>query len=322
MLACPTVAEASSALTVVGAKSDATLERIADGSVSFSGRDSIEARSFRFNFLPGAEQGPDTWYLIRLDLSVSFAPNTGPGSVLVSGFTRGQAGAQVEFYPGRDDDGDPIVDWGSVDLIRGQAAGRSHGTEVHLHYANYLPFRGVRPGPTALTLQVERFGRARVAEVKVGPASGIYATAASPVELSLRADIPDEGVLTAGRASRLEVEVSNESTRVARNVTVSLRPQSAHMFLDGPAQRTIQRLEGTTTTHFTLGRTRPGTLRVQVTAAAPNGSEALAVVESEVVPDGGGENDFKPWIALAIAAVALAGVAAFIRSRKKEGAKS
>lgn len=301
-----------------------TLAELAGGDISLSGDRAVDARSFGFNFPLDAEQGPDTWYLIRLDASVTFAPHSGPGSVLISGFSRGQAGAQVEFFPGRTESGKAFVTWGSVDLIRGQAEGRSSGSEASVRYRNYLPFKGVEPGPANLTFQLERLGEAEVTEVRIGPASGIYATPAGPVELKLEAHTPDAGVLTTGEPTRLEVEVTNTSPRRAREVVISLQPQASHMFVDGPALRRVKDLEGSRTVEFTIGRSRPGTLRVKAVAAAANGAEALSVLEAEVDDrDAGGEGP-GPWLAVGFTAAALGGVAAAAlnRRRKQGGVKS
>lgn len=321
LLAClPSAADAASAPIVTGSHGSVTLDQIAGGNSSFTSEHRIEARSYEFHFPPHAAQGPDIWYLIRLDVSIVFASGAESGSVLVSGFTDDQAAAQVEFYPGRDKRGRPVVRWDSIDLIRGSSAGRRHGEEARVHYVNYLQFKGVRPGSSTLTFQVERFGGARTSEVRIGPSSGVYATPAGPVELKLSADFPDEGVLAVGEPAQLEVDVANKSPRVAENVTVTVRPQSSHLFIDGLAQRTIERIDGAATTHFTIGRTRPGRLRVKVLAAAPNGSEALAVIESEVTDDGDGR-EFTQWIALAIGAIAITGGAALVRRRKVRGTK-
>lgn len=315
-------ASASPAPVVVDADGGVSLSRVTGGGISFPVARGAEARSFPFTFAPGADQGPDTWYLIRLDVSVAFEPDAKAGSVLVSGFSRGQAGAQVEFYPGQTKGGKPTVNWASVDLIRGQAEGRSRGRKAQVHYLNYLPFAGVHPGPSTLTFQVERFGGARVSEVKIGPASGVYATEQSPVELEVAADIPDEEVVDAGEPTRLEVEVTNTSARVAHDVAVTVMPQASHMFVEGPARRTIKRLQGTETASFTIGRTRPGKLRVKASASAPNGAEGLAVVEAQVAEGTDEEKSFVPWIGLAAAAIAIAASAVLFRRRKSKGEKS
>lgn len=315
-------AEAAPLSVVAGDNGKATLAEVAGGGITFSGERDAESRSFRFNFPSGADQGPDTWYLIRLDASVSFEPGANSGSALLSGFSRGQAGAQVEFYPGQTKEGRPFVSWGSVDLIRGQAEGRSRGHQARVHYLNYLPYSGVRPGPASLTFQVESFGGARVSEIRIGPASGIYATPVAPVELKLSADIPDEEVLSAGKPARLEVEVTNTSARPAEDVVVALSPQASHMFVEGPTQRTIERLRGSRTVEFNVGRTRPGALRVQVGAVAPNGAEALNVIEAQVAAGREDEKSPKPWIALGVAALAVAGAIPLLRSRKQKGEKS
>lgn len=321
VLAVPAAA-ASPVPIVAGPEGRVRLAELAGGGISLPGARAAEARSFRFNFpLGSTSQGPDTWYLIRLDVSVAFEPGSSSGSVLISGFSRGQAGAQVEFYPGRTKRGRPFVRWESVDLIRGQAAGASRGHEARVRYLNYLPYAGVRPGPATLTLQLERLGGAEVSEVRIGAASGVYATPAGPVELKLDASIPDRQTLATGEPARLEVEVSNTSTRPAEDVVVALMPQTGHMFVDGTPRRTIKSLEGSETVEFTVGRSRPGTLRVKAIAGAPNGAEAQTVLEAEV--GGGDEGEgFRPWIVLALAAAAGLGAMALTRRPKQKERKS
>jgi hypothetical protein len=312
LAAHPSSAVPAAPLQVPESAGSVTLGELSGTSVILDPKPETASQSFELRMPEGATQGPDTWYLIRLDVSLTFSPDTPPGSVLVSAFVNGQATAQVEFYAERGSRGRPVTRWNSGDYIHGPNEGRFRGRTGHVQYANYLPFGGVRPGLADFTVEAERFGGAKAEEIEIGPSSGIYATEVGPVDLEVTADLSDDE-LRIGESSRLEVEVTNRSSRVAKDVQVVVLPQSKHLFVDGPNERSIAAVDGSARTEFTIGRNRAGKLRVGVVAVASNGSEASTSVEAQVWDQGGGA----PWWAVVAAAVlGLCGVAAARRARK------
>jgi hypothetical protein len=317
LVICAPPAAAAPAPVVSGSHGTVTLDRIAGGGISLDPRRSSEMRSFEFRFPPGAQQGPRTWYTIHLDVAVTFTAGTGPGSVLVSASTNGAAAAQVEFYPARSLGGDPFTTWDSVDIFNGDRRGRVKGHRAHVSYENVLQFSGVKAGLSILTFEAEHFGEADVAAIEIGPKSGVYATLDGPVELDIDGGFA-QGSLDVGEAGDLAVKVSNTSPRPTRDVEVKVQPHSDRLFVKGPVARHIDELDGATTVHFTVGRTKPGRLGVLAKAITPNGEEASAVLSTEVQPRESGA----PWtIAAVIALLAVVGAALIRHHNQQEAGK-
>lgn len=308
---------------VVGSGSPATLRNLGEGPVSLAGSGETASHQSRFFYPPGADQGPDTWYLIRLDATVTLESPPKSGSVLLSGFSRGQAGAQVEFYSARDRKGKPVVRWESVDLIRGQASGVSKGPTARVSYRNYLPYAGVTPGPANLTFQIESFGGARAPQVRIGPRSGIYETHVAPVELKLDARA-GEKPLSPGEPVELKVTVTNKSARPAHGVGIGLEPGAPGMFVKGGSKRMIGRIGGNEshTATFTVGRTTSGPLRLGIAAAAASGAEAQTRFQAPVAIQAERNGGSGPWLAAALVALAGACAAAAAFACRKTGGRS
>lgn len=314
----PAAGVTSTAPPLVALGSPATLQRLGGGSLSLGGSDGPASYQSHFVFPPGADWGPDTWYLIRLEATVELAPDSGPGSLVLSGFSRGQAGAQVEFTSSPSSAGEQRLYWESVDMIHGQRSGASESSTAHISYRNFLPYKGVAPGAATLAFQLERFGSIRASEVKIGSASGIYATQAGPVELKLDASAAEE-VLSAGEPAEVKVRVTNVSARPALGVSLAIQPGASQMFIDGSPQRTIERIAGnqSATATFTVGRTTPGQMRLGAVATTPSGVEAQTRLSADVSAPAREDGGAGPWLAAALAALAAAGVGALARAHKR-----
>lgn len=308
-------AEAAAVPLVSGSNGSVTVRQLAGKAVVMPARKVLEERSFKFRFPPGAAQGPDTWYLLRMDATVVFAPGSPPGSVVVSGYTGRYAGAQVEFFAERHKGGGTGTSWSTVDLLKGSSEGRSKGRRAHISYRNFAQIRGVEPGLSVLTFEVERFGKARVQSVEIGPESGVYATPAGPVELEVGGGFADDE-LAVGETGELIVEVSNKSPRIEEDIEVTVQPRSDRLFVKGPAQQKIERLDGSAELRFAVGRSQPGELKVVATAVAPNENEAQAVLSAEVGDDEGAK---WMWLALLGLGALTAGAAAAWRRWRTRG---
>lgn len=311
----PVASNANPVPIVAGSSGKVTLDQLAGGGITLPSDRQVESRSFQFRMPPGAKQGSDVWYTIHLDVSAAFMPGAGLGSVLVSGSTNGMAAAQVQFYAERDPNGQRITSWDSVDVFHGAGAGHVKGRHARVKYANVLQVSGVKPGLNTLTLEAETFGGAEVASIEIGSSSGVYATTAAPVNLKVDGEL-SENRLDVGETGDLAVEVSSGTSRTMRDVRVAVLPRSNHLFIDGPASRRIEKLDGSATTHFTVGRTRPGELKVSVIAASSSGSEASAFIEADI----GKADDGLPWLLwLGLGIGALAVGSALLASRRKQG---
>jgi hypothetical protein len=269
----PASAAPSPALT--GSHESVTLEELNGTSLSLSPKGSASER-FAFLLPEGVTQGPDTWYLLRMNVTVTFGSSGGHGSVLVGASTNGRAAAQVEFYPERNRSGRSRVSWDTADLIHGAYDGRAGGRSARVEFVNYLQFKGVMGGANTLTFEAETFGRTDVQDIEIGPASGVYATPIGPPGLVMEANFSDDE-LRVGEPGALEVKVSNLHGRPVKDVVVELQPRSPHLFTKGPVSAAIPRVDGTAVRRFQLGTTQPGSIRVMALAEHRSGANAQAV---------------------------------------------
>lgn len=284
------VADTVAASTSAPAKGQlVVLGDLVGGGVSLPTEPRVAKRTFEFGNPENIKQGNGQWYLLRMDATVSFAPQTKRGSVILSGFTNGRAAAQVEFSTRPGPDGSVTTSWNAVDFIQGPNKGSAAGRSVHLSYKNFLQFAGMRLGRNRLTFQLERFGRAKLAKVTIGKRSGVYVASAGPVELALDGAFP-AGPPTVGEPTDVLVTVTNTGPRLARDVRVALMPESSHLIADGPMKRDLGDVRKSRTVRFVVRRTRPGPLRVKALVSARNGSKAHAIFSEAVTgpEDGNG----------------------------------
>lgn len=287
---------ASADVVVEGDHGSATVGEILGKPATFRAEERVERKSFQYYMPSGAKQGPDTWYTLRLTATVTFARDSGPGSVLISGSTNGRAGAQIEFYARRDRRGRPRTNWESVDIIDGNRWGQVSGPSATVQYENFLQLSGVQPELNRLSFETETFGAAEVESVTIRPASGVYATPDGPAEPQVIGTFVDDS-LEVGESGQLDLTVSSSNSRNLEDVEVSVRPRSPRLFIGGSPIRRVSRLtEEGTTANFSIGRSSPGKLRVLVTAVATNGAKASTLVSAEVSE---AKSDDLPWSVLA-----------------------
>lgn len=311
------MANATPAPLVNGSHGNVTLQELSGTGLVLKPGTDTAIQIFDFEMPEGATQGPDIWYMVRLDVSVTFSSAMPKGSVLISESVNGHSSAQVEFFPEEDKNGNREVSWSSADLIRGSYGGRTRGRTARMTATNYLIPEAVKGGLNQLGFQAKALGGADVAKVEIAPSSSVYATPLGWVELDVEAHFEER--LRVGEEGQLEVEVSNASLRPARSVAVILQPLSSDLFLDGPIGVAIKDLKGTETRNFTVGRTKPGELRVAVLVADASSGEAAKVVVNEKVMagDGGLTN---PWrLALALTLLGLLAGAMTMQRRREAG---
>jgi hypothetical protein len=273
-----------------GERDRVTVGEVTGTGLSLTPTNGIAGQILRFIAPAGAKQGPDTWFMLRMTATATFAPAAGDGgSVLLSALTNGKAAAQIEFYPERDGTGSRTVAWESADLIHGSTDGRQHGRSARVEFENYLQLRGIHGGENQLVLQAERFGGAAVESVVIEPSSGVYMTPVGPVSLSVDAEFTDDSV-SVGEPTELQVQVVNHSPRDAKNVEVTVAPQSPHLFTESGVSRKVSRLDRVATSRFVVGSSKPGTMRIGIRAEdalgnAANGFASTRVDASERASD-------------------------------------
>lgn len=133
-----------------------------------------------FAFPPGAEQGPDNWYLLNFHFEVEIGADS-DGIALVSAATNDRSAAQVQFetHPGQS------VKYSSLSLIAGRTESTSESRVVDVRFSNYLQQQGVAPGPAQFSVSLEQIGGARISRVTLFSDTSFEATRSSPFSLSL-----------------------------------------------------------------------------------------------------------------------------------------
>lgn len=162
-----------------------------------------------------ASQGPQNWYVLRLHLRLTLAPDSGPGTVDVSATTDQATCALISFRAGDA----RRIDWTGVGIVDGVTRGSSRSGVVELRYANYLQRSGVKSGRNDLDFQLAQHGKVHVAELRIFDDSGIEYTPLSPANVRLVARaVPSVRV---GQTIVVRFTLRNVGERVARSIRVA-----------------------------------------------------------------------------------------------------
>jgi hypothetical protein len=157
--------------------------------------------------------------VIHVHFRITFADDSGSGFVLLSANTNGWASYQAKFYPAIED-GVLTVPWATLDLIDGLHKGVAAGRTVEYRSANYMQFRGIRPGVSSLNFQLEQFDQARVAALRIVADSGIELTRLGYGRMGLRFTVTPP-IIHTGESFDVRYELRHISGRILRNVSLA-----------------------------------------------------------------------------------------------------
>jgi hypothetical protein len=273
--------------------------------------------SLPYRLPAGARQGPDHWYLIHLHFIIIFAPASGPGRAYVIGLTNDHAAAQIQFRQRRPHrHGTPRIAWNSLDLIRGEVKRVTSSRMIEVDFKNYVQLDGVRPGANSLEIVLERFGRLRVASLRVLPDSGIILTGRGPPDLAIRATSPSQEVLT-GDTFEVRFVVRNDGGRAARDVGVAVQTPPNGISVVGASTRGLGRVGSSdgTSGGFHLRAERAGDYRLELQAVG--GAQFTGTTIGVAV---GGAQQSSEWGMLRIGAgsiLMLGGAIALFAARRR-----
>ncbi|HYZ78249.1 MAG TPA: hypothetical protein VE596_12830 [Gaiellaceae bacterium] len=152
-----------------------TLRRLGYGDLDLPVDAPKTTASASFRLPASARQGNGHWYVMHVHFRLLFAPDTGPGFVLLSANTNGWASYQVKFYPALGN-GVLRIPWATLDLINGLQKHVAKTPKIEFKSANYMQYRGIRPGLSTWNFQLEQFGQAKVAAVRIFQDSAIELT--------------------------------------------------------------------------------------------------------------------------------------------------
>jgi len=203
--------------------SSVTLGDVGSEAITVSARGARTERHLLTYRLPSdARQGPEVWYLVRLDFRVAFRSTSREGGFAwISAATNGRVCAQVKFRVGPAKQGHRTLTWSSYDLIRGSQSKELIGRRARVHFVNYLQKGGVRGGTNRLTLTLLQTPGTGLAEVRVLPTTGVAATSASPYRLSFEVR-PPTSLVRCGDRFTLPFELASRDGRPVKNVAVEV----------------------------------------------------------------------------------------------------
>lgn len=178
-----------------------------------------------FALPPRASQGPQNWYVLRLHLRLTLAPDSGPGTIDVSATTDQATCALISFRVGVA----RRVDWTGVGIVDGVTRGSSRTGTAELRYANYLQRSGVKAGRNDLDFQLAQHGKVHVAELRIFDDSGIEYTPLAPANVRLDAHVAP--TVRVGRTIVVRFVLRNVGERAARNIRVAASYPRARLTL-------------------------------------------------------------------------------------------
>jgi hypothetical protein len=229
----------------------------------------------RFRLPPGAHQGPERWYRVRLVCRVQLDPRAGAGFGYVNARVTSRVSASAEFETSRNR-GRLLTRWNTVTV----AGERRHATSrliIAVDFANYVQTRAIIPGVHQLRFQVERYHGFRVRRVIILPSSGLERTRVPPypVHMTVRLGRPRR-VPGATEQAPFVAALTNDGDETARGVRISLVGPTglklARHVPDIPAHTGSEQVVG----YIPLGR-RAGHVTVAASSSLGRGMITVAV---------------------------------------------
>jgi hypothetical protein len=281
-----TPALAKEAPTVTEGSGLWSLKRLGAGRLSLPVGGEFGKRSVAIAFPKGAKQPRDPLpdapsYVIHMDLSLTVSRFSKSGVVVVSGLTDGCPSAQVSVHV-RGGQKEPAVRWTSTDLIHGVRGRRVEGRRVFLRFSNYLPFCGVRPGPTKLSFTLQKLGQVKLERAVILPSSGIEVTDRYRPQLRLR-PVESSEVPVVGKKFTVGLSLENIGDLPARGVGVELRKNGGPVAISGSGLLKIGDLTGRTAGRFEVVAKRAGEFQLDLQVVAGNANRPATTIEGTVV---------------------------------------
>jgi hypothetical protein len=259
-------------------------------------------------------------YLLRMEVLVEVAPDSGPGTISITGQTNGRNATEVLIRVRQDDAGRLQARWHTYDLLEGQSAGAVGDAPAHIRTENYTPYNSVVPGPNSLSFGVESTGEARLARATVLSDSGLRTTWLKPARLRLSVEPRDDGEMEIGKAIGLDFKVANIGDLVARDVRVRLRPLSKKASLLGRREYLFDRLTGVESATFFVMPKREGQVRFELAASSANANNPGGYLDGDIGSGDGPIVPGPPWLLAAlISGLAILGWRRLRRGRGRPG---
>jgi hypothetical protein len=259
-------------------------------------------------------------YLLRLDVSVELAPDSGPGTISIVGKANDANATEVLVRVERDDSGRLRARWYTYDLLAGQRSGPVGEGPTRVRTENYTPFNSVVPGLNSLRFGIEASGEARLSSATVLADSGLSTTLLKPARLELSTEPQDGGRMDVGEAIGIDFTIANVGDRVARDVRVGLQPLSKKASLLGRKEFLYDELTGSESGTFFVMPKREGEVKFKLVAQSSNANNPGGLLEAEIGSGDGPLASAPPWLLAAlISGLAILGWRQWRRRRARAG---
>ncbi len=303
----PSSANAGGGVALIDSPGLWTLDKLGSQDITLDSPVGEKTIELGFELPADAKQGPETWYVMRLDYSIRVSSSSGIGAMYLSGLTNGYASAQIETWTEATKDGGLMTKWSTVDLLDGYREYSSEVGEVQGTFLNYMQTKGIRPGSNTLTFKVETAGDIGVENVTILKSSGIQLTDESPPRLKLSVQAPP-GPVRIGDTIWVAYTLSNEGDYPAKEVVVRVQGDKGLELTESTEHALGSIDEGVTVDGlFTFRSLEKGSYTIPLDVYAKGGAnQPYSRIVLTVVPP----NRVRPaWTIIGLSVVLFAGVA-------------
>lgn len=175
-------------------------------------------KTIRYRLPEGASQGPEKWYILHIHFRVSVQSNR-QGVLYLFATTSGRGAAQLRFMIGHDQTGAPRLSESALGIINGETTKSTRGRRHEGWFANYLQYRGVRPGLNELVFTLSELRGNPDVAIEILPDTALEYSKRRPPELRLDADV-HESTIRRGERFRVFYEIKNVGGYDARDFRV------------------------------------------------------------------------------------------------------
>lgn len=272
-------------------------------------------KTVRFRLPEGARQGGSTWYLLRYHFRLVIAPDSGSGRIYVGASTNDRASAQIRFDVDRAGSRVSVVSH-ELGFVAGSQTRAATSLTQEFHFANFLQYKGVKPGINTLSFEVEQYAQAKFRSLTVSPDSGIELSALGPSEVTMTVAVPRRNI-EVGEAFELVVDLKNRRGRSPGSATVRLALPSGLTARTG-ASMTLRWPEGKRAIRatFRLRSSRAGRHGVGVSAVTPVTRPTTSVAIAILPSSAPGQSWWEAALLAGAVLVAAIGVAVLRRSTR------
>lgn len=247
-----------------------------------------------FTFPSGASQGPKEWYVLRLHARVDLGRRA-DGPIDLITVSTGRDGEKTQWAAAQIEirqilkNGRSITDVSSVGLVDGMQHFRTSHRVVEIDFANYLQLRGVKPGTSKLTFDIEGIEKPSRIRMAVLPDTEILKTTTPPPLLRLKVQPLAGKRLTVGDDYAIAWRLANESALAARDVRVYIEDVQGDIEVLGETGFSYKTVTSPVKGEFRVRPRRAGQANLYLRVASANGGQPAVAINAMVHSDKDGD---------------------------------